>query len=318
MSTIQAEGRLSLVIQALLALETARNKIYSIAGGSIDSGDVRAARISTRQRIGYFRSSEFRNWVAAENAAGRQVFWLKDVDKTQAAGDIFTLSFAWRAKNGKFSLQQLELIQTFLKTHGISVGVEDGPQEVLRLWKQKEEGGEGIGMLDFWKEVYWPSQIGISREEKQNQVKAFSAEYAARVYPGVAEENKTLEEVGVNAVIVSNGDQELAIAAACILGIKPENVVGSNLIYADDGISTGVNHSYEMFNDDWSNRPQPGKPLSFHFWLHKNRSRWGWTRINEQNFVIAGRDGDSASADGGMMILGQTAAIGNFMVDTPN
>ena len=33
--------------------------------------------------------------------------------------------------------------------------------------------------------------------------------------------------------------------------------------------------------------------------------------------MIAGRDGDSASADGGLMILGQTAAIGNFMVDTP-
>jgi flagellar basal body P-ring protein FlgI len=37
-------------------LQAAQDKLYSIAGGSIDSNDVRASRISTRQRIEYFRS----------------------------------------------------------------------------------------------------------------------------------------------------------------------------------------------------------------------------------------------------------------------
>lgn len=317
MSQLQTTG-LSARIEALVALEGARNKLYSIAGGCIDSGDVRAARITTLARMDYFRSAEFRNWIAKENAAGRQLFWLKDVDKTQAAGDIFTFFFDWRAENGAFSKQQLEVIQAFLRKHEIQVPLADGPQEVLRLWQAKEEGGEGIEIVDFWTEIYWPSQIGITRAEKQEQVKAFAAYYGSRVYPNVPDENRLLEELGLHVVIVSNGDQELAISAGSVLGIKAENVVGSNLLYDESGRSTGVNHSYELFDKFWSDKPQPGKQFSFHYWLHKNCSRWGWSRINEQNFVIAGRDGDSASADGGMMILGQTVAIGNFMVDTPN
>lgn len=305
-------------IDALVALEGARQKLYTIAGGSIDSGDVHAASISTAQRIEYFRSAEFAAWLAAEKAAGREVFWLKDVDKTQAAGDIFTFFFDWRADNGKFSQHQLEVIQRFLQKQNVHVALEDGPQEVVRLWKNREEGGEGIEIVDFWREVYWPSQIGITRTEKQAQLKAFAEYYGSRVYPHVVEENRLLEELGVHVVIVSNGDQELAIAAGSVLGIKAENVVGSNLIYDENGVSTGVNHSYEQFDKFWSDKPQPGKQFSFHYWLHANRARFGWTRISEQNFVIAGRDGDSASADGGMMILGQTVALGNFMVDTPD
>lgn len=305
-------------IDALVALERVREKLYSIAGGGIDSGDVRASRISTASRMEFFRGEEFRDWVAKEHAAGRQLFWLKDVDKTQAAGDIFTFYFDWRSANGAFSKQQLGVIQAFLRKHEVDVPLADGPQEVLRLWQKREEGGEGIEIVDFWKEIYWPSQVGITRAEKQEQVNAFAAYYGSRVYPGVPEENRLLEELGVNVVIVSNGDQELAISAGSVLGIKAENVVGSNLLYDETGRSTGVNHSYELFDGFWSDKPQPGKQFSFHFWLHKNRSRWGWARINEQRFAVAGRDGDSASADGGMMILGQTVAIGNFMVDTPN
>jgi hypothetical protein len=157
----------------------------------------------------------------------------------------------------------------------------------------------------------------MTREEKEKQVREFAPHYAARIYPGVPEENRTLEEAGVHVVLVSNGDQELAIAVSNLLGIKPENVVGSHLIYGEDGRATGVNHSYEVFDEDWETRPQPGKPLSFHYWAHVNRGRWGWKHLDDRKIVIAGRDGDSASADGGMMILLPPPAIGNFMVDTP-
>jgi len=313
------------------ALEAALRRIYEISGGSIDSGDVRAQRLTTEQRIAYFRSPEFRAWVEAEIAEGRQVFWLKDVDKTQAAGDIFTFFFKWRADNNKFSSDQLAVMRRFLRKHRASLKRESTsvnrkrhvvpasrlPYEVLELWDRKESGGQGIALLDFWKGIYWPTQIGLTEEEKLAQVKAFAPHYASRIYPGVPEENRLLEELGVHVVIVSNGDQELARAASGHLGIKPENVVGSHLIYGADGHATGVNHSYEVFDEDWTVRPQPGKPLSFHYWVHVNRARWGWNRIDDRKIVIAGRDGDSASADGGMMILLKAPAIGNFMVDTP-
>jgi hypothetical protein len=172
--------------------------------------------------------------------------------------------------------------------------------------------------MDFWTGAYWPSQIGLSKAEKLRQVQGFAPSYASKIYPGVREENQLLEELGVNVVIVSNGDQELAIACAPYLGVKAENVVGSHLIYGPDGLSTGVNHTYEVMGAEWHARPQPGKALSFHYWLHANRARWGWNRIDERRFVIAGRDGDSASTDGGMMMLmPASAAIGNFMVNTP-
>ena len=308
------------------ALERARAKLYAIAGGSIDSDNVRAAKLTTAQRIEYFRSAEFRQWVASEKAAGREVFWLKDVDKTQSAGDIFTFFFKWRADNHKFTSKQLTVIRRFLRQQHkllsrkptVPAAASLLPHNVVHLWVAKETGaGDGIGLLDFWSGAYWPSQIGLSQKEKLAQVAEFIPFYAAKVYPGVAEENRMLEEAGVHVVIVSNGDQELAIAAAPTLGVKPENVVGSHLIYGADGISTGVNHSYEVFGADWHNRPQPGKSLSFHYWLHANRSRFGWKAISDLTTVIAGRDGDSASTDGGMMILLAPPAIGNFMIDTP-
>jgi len=319
-------------------LDNALLKLYEIAGGSRDSGNVQAAQLTTAQRMEFFRSAEFRAWVASEKAAGRQIFWLKDVDKTQAAGDVFTFFFKWRAANHKFSPTQLDVLTKLLtslekgnrctrycRSIARSVGLISSParghlapQAVIDSWLAREGGGEGLGMMDFWSGAYWPSQFGLTREEKLKQVQEFAPTYASRIYPGVREENQLLEELGVNVVIVSNGDQELAIACAPYLGVKPENTVGSNLIYGPDGLSTGVNHTYEVTGADWHSRPQPGKPISFHYWLHMNRGRWGWDSIDERKFVIAGRDGDSASTDGGMMILMQSpAAIGNFMVNTP-
>ncbi len=325
-------------------LQRAQRKLYEISGGSKDSNDVRAARLSTADRIAYFNSPEFRDWVASEKAAGREIFWLKDVDKTQAAGDIFTFFFKWRADNGKFSKSQLKVVEKFLlrtphalarpfirfarglvrvpNRIGLTTAVprfaNSTPHHVVEQWQRKEQGGEGISMLDFWSGAYWPSQVGLTEAEKIAQVQEFAHHYAAKVFPGVPEENRLLEWLGVHVVIVSNGDQDLARAVAHVLGVNPLNVVGSNLTYGANGRATGVNHSYDVTDEMWLNRPQPGKPMSFHYWMHINRARFGWDHLDEDKIVIAGRDGDSAANDGGMMImLPIPAAIGNFMVDVP-
>jgi hypothetical protein len=125
----------------------------------------------------------------------------------------------------------------------------------------------------------------------------------------------------VEVVVVSNGDQELARAVTPHLGIKFENAVGSHLLYKrvnGKRVSTGVNHAYEIFDKEWNSKPQPGKSLSFHYWLNTNKWRWGWKNIDLHRVVVAGADGDSASSDGGMMtLLPPGSALGNFMVDTP-
>jgi hypothetical protein len=304
-------------------LERAQAKLYSIAGGSIDSGNVKAASLTTAQRIEYFKTSEFRRWVAAERAAGNEIFWLKDVDKTQGAGDVFTFFFKFRADNQLFSSQQLTVVQDFVRAHRQQAGlkrtprIQRAPETVLNMFRSKLNGQAGIGLLDFWSGAFWPSQVGLTRAEKLRQVNAFAPLYAAKIYPGVAEENRLLEEAGVHVVIVSNGDQDVAIAIAPYLGVKPENVVGSHLMYDKHRIATGVNHSYEVFDKEWEVRPQPGKALSFHYWAHANRARFGWKSLDDRKIIIAGRDGDSASSDGGMMIYLPPAALGNFMVDTP-
>jgi len=303
-----------------LALAAARAKLYTIAGGSHDSGDPRASRLTLRQRIAFIDSPEFRDYIAAERAAGVVPFWKKDVDKTQGAGDVFTHMFKHRADNDMFTPQNLKAVSDFLrKRSGLKKPRLKNltPYALLAQWQAHEQGGEGIEMMDFWR-VYWTAQFGLTRAEKLAQVTSFAPSYANKVFPGVREENQLLTEVGVEVVIVSNGDQELAIAIAPYLGIKPENVVGSHLRYDDNDVSIGVNHSYEVFGDDWMVRPQPGKNLSFHYWLHRERRRFFANRINEDGFVIVGRDGDSGSTDGGMMIHGHPATIGNFMVDVPD
>ncbi len=304
-------------------LKKTRRKLYEIAGGSRESGDVMTSRLLTSQRTAYFRSPHFRAWVAAENAAGRLVLWLKDLDKTQASGDAFTFFFKWRIDNNAFTPSQLASISTWIAQHPelppdvlASASQPITPHDLFKHWQKKEAGGSGIGLLDLYR-IYWLTQVGLTREEKRDQVGRFAQAFADRVFLGVPEENQALTDAGVEVVIVSNGDQELLTAIAPVLKIKPENVVGSNLLYGDDGRATGSNHIYDIGDDVWLPRPQPGKILSFHWWLHENRERFGWKYINDDNFVIAGRDGDSASADGGMMIYGQPPAIGNFMIDTP-
>lgn len=321
-------------VSAGTPLEIAKSKLYGIAGSHPASGSARAARLTTAQRTAYFRSPEFRGWVASEKKAGRRVFWLKDLDKTQARGDIFTFFFKWRADNGKLTEEQNQIMKDYLKTVSLSdkslradlsrASSNDAKANaalVLKLWRSKEEGGDGIGLIDFWREVYWPTQKGLSKKEKLAQVNAFSPHYASRIYPGVKEENLALRRAGVDVVIVSNGDQELAQGIEHLLGIKTRNVVGSHLIYKRKGrdmVSTGVNHAYEIFDKDWHSKPQPGKSLSFHYWLNANKWRWGWSDVELGQVVVAGVDGDSASSDGGMMtLLPPGAALGNFMIDTP-
>lgn len=321
-------------VSAGTPLEIAKSKLYGIAGSHPASGSARAARLTTAQRTAYFRSPEFRRWVASEKNAGRRVFWLKDLDKTQARGDIFTFFFKWRADNGKLTEEQNQIMKDYLKTVSLtdkslraelsrasSNDAKANAALVLKLWRSKEEGGEGIGLIDFWRGVYWPTQKGMTKKEKIAQVNAFSPHYASRVYPGVKEENLALRRAGVDVVIVSNGDQELAQGIEHLLGIKTRNVVGSHLIYKRKGrnmVSTGVNHAYEIFDKDWHSKPQPGKSLSFHYWLNASKWRWGWSDVELGKVVVAGVDGDSASSDGGMMtLLPPGAALGNFMIDTP-
>ncbi len=311
-------------------LEAARRKLYGLAGGSLESANARLSRTTTPERTAFFQSREFRDWVVAERAGGRRVFWLKDLDKTQAAGDIFTFFFRWRAENGKITSAQNELMKSFLKNvkindRGLQAELADVDQNnaaanarlVIKLWRSKEQGGEGISLLEFWQGVYWPTQKGLTKKEKREQVALFAPHYAAKIYAGVREENLALKKAGVDVVIVSNGDQELAGAVASLLGIKRRNVVGSTLIY-EKGFATGVNHSYEIFDKEWTSKPQPGKSLSFHYWVNANKWRWKWKDLDLGKIVVAGADGDSASSDGGMMtLLPPGSALGNFMIDTP-
>src|SRR6185437_9242895 len=109
------------------ALEQAQAKLYSIAGGSIDSGNVRLSSLTTWQRIEYFKTSEFRRWVKIEQAAGNEIFWLKDVDKTQGAGDVFTFFFKYRADNQLFSTQQLGVVQDFVRAKRQQAGLKRTP-----------------------------------------------------------------------------------------------------------------------------------------------------------------------------------------------
>lgn len=328
---IPALGASAQALTPVGALNAARQDLYALSNSNAQTRNVAQGKITLAARTEYFRSPAFRDWVAAEKAAGRQVFWLKDIDKTQAAGDIFTYFFQWRAENDKFSSAQNDVMKAYLKTVVVTdpalqaelsaVDANNGRANgllVIKLWRSKEHGGEGIAMMDFWGKIFWPTQIGLTKDEKLAEVTAFAPDYARRVYPGVPEDNRALADAGVEVVAVSNGDEELAVAVASQLGLRPENIVGSNLIYDDKGLSTGVNHAYEVTGADWATKPQPGKHLLFHYWIFKNKSRFGWTTINAENFTIAGADGDSASTDGGMWVYFPNKGIGNFMVNTPH
>ncbi|MBI3554533.1 MAG: hypothetical protein HY077_18725 [Elusimicrobia bacterium] len=377
------------------SLQTARAAFYKITGGSYDSNDVTAAKISLAQRTAFFKSPEFKNYVAAEKAAGRTVFWLKDIDKTQASGDIFTFYFKYLADKGLLTPQHNATMRAFLNGMAFKSTIrdakvladladvgsepaavkavleaaaakgsikapalpsdEDGAKSflngvsvkgqikdpkllaqlakadsndskanaytVIDLWRSKEKGGEGIGMLDFWSSIYWRTQKGLTKFQKLRRVAGFKKFYASKIYPGIYEDNKALEEAGVEVLAISNGDQELAIAVAPLLGIKRHNVVGSYLQYdPKTGLSTGVDHAYEIFDKEgnWNRWPQPGKILSTHFLINRERHRYGLSEFDEDKIVIAGADGDSAASDGGMWVYFTDKPFGNFVVDSPH
>jgi hypothetical protein len=240
------------------------------------------------------------------------LFSLHDGDKTLWRGDCFTDFFRWRVENNKVTPLQLNEVEKFLLQQKPGLKAF-GPEQVLNLWQSKE-----LSTADFWLGIYWQSQMGMTLAEKQAQVQEFAPTFADKIYPGVADEHRALEAAGVIPVLVSNGDQELAKGFAPYLGIKPENMVGSFQVYGPDGRAIGFKHTYEIFTGEWTQRPQPGKHLNFHYWVHSNLERFGWQFNDDRKFVLVGRYGDSASADGGMMILLPPPALGNFMIDTPN
>lgn len=306
-------------------LQAARQRLYAVAGGSMEFYRPNLSRLNATELTSVIRSQEFHQWVASEKSQGKHVFWLTDMDKTMAAGDIFTFFFAWRAEHGKFTREQNMALRSFLEGTKLLTRKElqqvrrnNGSRNaarVIELWHRTEEGRkDGISLLDFWTGAYWPSQVGMTKEEKKAQLQAFAPEYASKVFPGVREENLALKEAGVEVVLVSNGDQELAQAVAPLLGIEPRNVVGATLQYDENGQATGKMHTYEMYDSVWSRKPQPGKPLNFLYWLQMNRRRW--PDLNRDKITVAAMVGDSASADGGAMIY-LNPALAFFMVDTP-
>jgi hypothetical protein len=297
-------------------LTIARDKFYEMAHGGRESNDVKAAQISSEQLLQYLKSPEFRSWVAAEKAAGKEVFWPTDVDKTMSSGDVFTYFFKWRADNQKFSPEQLDTISKTIKRLDPDAR-STTPEDAIKLWQSKEKGGDGIKLLDFWSEIYWPSQKGMSMAEKIAETQEFARTFQDKIYPLVPEINKAIEDAGAHVVILSNGDRELAKAIAPEFGIKPDDVVAAKSVVGADGMLTGKQGSLEILDSKWQDLPQPGKAINFHNWLDTNKGRFGMDRLDESKVVIAGFNGDSAAADGGMMILSPQKGIGDFMVDTP-
>ncbi|MBI4375983.1 MAG: hypothetical protein HY549_05995 [Elusimicrobia bacterium] len=314
---------------AAASLEAVRGELAAWTGGH--GAEPGRDRISAKNRVHLFRSGAFKRWVAAERAAGRRVFWLRDLDKTQAAGDISSHFFRWKAERGHFTAAQNRIMRRYLariKTDDPALArrlrraPRQSPAEnarlVLDLWRHGEKGGKGIKGLDFFTKAFWPTQHGFTRQEKREQAEAFAAYFSRFIYPHVRQENLALARAGVDVVIVSAADQEIISAVAPLLGLKPSNVVGSYLIYGEDGRAKGEQHAYDVSDRKWLERPNPGKALSFHYWLNKNKRRWGWKELDPDKIVIAGADGDSASSDGGLWVYFPRKALGNFMVDTPH
>lgn len=307
------------------SLEAARARLYKVAGGNLNSDRADISRLNSTQLVSFIHSHEFSQWITSEKSKGKYVFWLTDMDKTMAAGDIFTFFFAWRAKHGKFTEEQNMVLRSFLEKTKLLTPKElkevrhnDGKRnaaKVLELWRRTEEGRkDGITLLSFWTGAYWPSQIGLTREEKKRQVDAFAPEYASKIFPGAREQNIALGKAGVEVILVTNGDQELAQTVAPLLGIEPNNVLGSTLQYDESSRSTGEVHTCEIYDGVWTKKPQPGKSLKFLYWLGENRKRW--PDINRDKITVAAMAGDSASADSGVMFF-LNPALASFMVNTP-
>lgn len=275
--------------------------------------------IAPEQRVELFRSEQFKSWVQAENAAGRPVLWLSDLDKAKAAGDTFTYFFEYRVRHQLFTeAQNKELREGLLKLDSISPQQQgeakvntptQNAQLVLDLWRSHEfEGRPGIDLTTFWSTFYWPSNIGMSRDERQQMIKAFAPEYVSRIYPEVQEENQALKDSGVTPVIVSHGDLEIARAVAPFLGVDPINVVAEASHYNASDLHTGTGNPLVVQDPKWRELPQSGKLILFNSWVAQ--------RFGGQEYVVAGFDGDSPSTDGGAMLT-LRPRVGYFIVDTP-
>ena len=275
--------------------------------------------LTSMQRTEFFRSTAFTSWVRAEQEVGRPVLWLTDLDKTKAAGDAFTFVWDYRIRKGLFTEQQnseltarLARVDSLTKVQKGLLQVQspiENAKLIFDLWQAHEfDGSQGISLDVFWRDLYWPSNIGFSRDERRQFLSEFAPEYAQRVFPGAREEMAALSEAGVIPVVVTHGDVEVAQAVAGYLGVAAENVTGEGGYYSERGIHIGVGDSLVVFDEAWRDKPQSGKLVRFNHWVGK--------RFGEVEYVVAGFDGDSPASDGGAMLT-LRPRLGYFMVDTP-
>jgi hypothetical protein len=302
-------------VHAYSQLMLARQKLKDL----VEPGRCGFQTLTSEGRVALFSSPEFTSWVRAEHEVERPVLWLTDLDKTKAAGDAFTFVWEYRIRKGLFTEQQnAELVRELDKLDCLS-SIQKGiiktntplqnAQLILDLWRKSEfEDQPGISLDIFWHNLYWPSNIGFSKDERAQFLADFAPEYVQRVFPGAREEMAALAKAGVVPVIVTHGDCEIAQAVAACLGIEPENVTGAQNYYSDRDIHIGVGDCLVITDRAWNDKPQSGKLVRFNAWVRE--------RIGEVEYVVAGFDGDSPASDGGAMLT-LRPRLGYFMVDTP-
>ena len=159
-------------VQTLLATELrfeARRDLFDRARQAAAMVGSDFPVLTSEQRLEYFSSEKFTDWVAFERKLGNRVMWLTDLDKAKAAGDSFVYFFEWRIRNEAFSADQGVQLKRLLAAHAGSdtTHIEElSPVQAARMvfesWKHAEtRTGSGISFLDFWAKGFWPSQVGL-------------------------------------------------------------------------------------------------------------------------------------------------------------
>lgn len=305
-------------------LNSARADLWSLVDNNTASHRLDVPSLGVGERTSFFGSDVFKAWVESEHKIGNRVLWVTDLDKAMASGDTFVYFFDWRARHATFTDQQNQIMLEALtrtkvfdtaKLYSLkSNSPQENAREILQLWSRHERvGAPGIDLATFWREIYWPTLIGLSPKEKAQMVAAFVQEYPPKIFPGVLKANATLRDSGVEVVIVTNGDEDLAKGVAPALGIDPRNVAGVETEYHGER-ATGRGHFLEIFDAEWSRRPQPGKFIRLGCWAERDEQKA--RSIEGKAIVIAGFDGDSPGPDGGAMLF-MRPKLGYFMVDTP-